>query len=79
MNYLFKDIAYYLNVSATTIQRSFHSTLDEIYARLQFLVKWPTREDLRKSMPQCFQRDFDQKVVVVMDCLELFTETPSSA
>ena len=51
MNYLFKDIAYHLNVSVSTIQRSFHSTLDVMYARLQFLVKWPTRENLRKSMP----------------------------
>ena len=79
MNYLFKDIAYHLNVSVSTIQRSFHSTLDVMYARLQFLVKWPTRENLRKSMPQCFRRDFGQRVVVIMDCFELFSETPSSA
>ena len=79
MNYLFKDIAYHLNVSITTVQKSFHSTLDVLYARLQFLVKWPTRENLRMSMPQCFRRDFGQRVVVVMDCFELFTERPSSA
>ena len=79
MNYLFKDIAYHLNVSVTTVQKSFHNTLDVLYARLQFLVKWPTRENLRKSMPQSFRRDFGQKVVVIMDCFELFTERPSSA
>ena len=79
MNYLFKDIASHLNVSVSTIQRSFHSTLDVMYARPQFLVKWPTQENLRKSMPQCFSRDFGQRVAVIMDCFELFSETPSSA
>lgn len=79
MNYLFKDIAYHLNVSLSTVQKSFHSTLDVLYARLQFLVRWPTRENLRQSMPQCFRRDFGQKVVVIMDCFELFTERPSGA
>ena len=79
MNYLFKDIAYHLNVSLTTVQKSFHSTLDVLYARLQFLVRWPTRENLRQSMPHCFRKDFGQKVVVIMDCFELFTERPSGA
>ena len=79
MNYLFKDIAYHLNVSVTTVQKSFHSTLDVLYARLQFLVKWPTRENSRKSMPQSFRKDFGQKVGVIMDCLELFTERPSGS
>lgn len=79
MNYLFKDMAYHLNVSVATVQRSFHNTLDVLYARLHFLVQWPKRENLRKSMPQCFRKDFGQKVVVILDCFELFTERPSGA
>ena len=49
MNYLFKDIAYHLNVSVATVQKNSHSTLDILFVRLQFLVKWPTRENLRMS------------------------------
>lgn len=79
MNYLFKDMAYHLNVSVATVQRSFHNTLDVLYARLHFLVQWPKRENLRKSMPQSFRKDFGQKVVVILDCFELFTERPSGA
>ena len=51
MNYLFGDMAYQLNVSASTFQMCFHNVL---YLRLEILIKWPTRENLQKSMPLCF-------------------------
>ena len=51
MNYLFGDMAYQLNVSASTIQRCFHNVLNVLYLRLEMLIKWPTREHLQKSMP----------------------------
>lgn len=79
MNYLFKDISNQLDVSISTIQRAFHDTLDVLYKRLKFLVRWPEREALLKTMPMCFRKDFGRKVVVVMDCFELFTEKPSGA
>ena len=79
MNYLFQDIAYHLNVSVVTVEESFHRTLDLLYIKLKYLVKWPSRENLKKSMHQSFKNDFRQKVVVVMDCFELFTERLSSA
>ena len=78
MNYLFQDIAYHLNVSVITVEESFHRTLDLMYIKLKYLVKWPSREKLKKSMCQSFKNDFRQKVVVVMDCFELFTERLSS-
>ena len=78
MNYLFKDIAYNLNVSVSTIQRSFHTTLDILYARLHFLIHWPECEDLIKLMPMSFCKEFGTQVVVIFDCFELFTERPSS-
>ena len=34
MNYLFKDIAYQLRISLSTVQISFHATLDVLYAKL---------------------------------------------
>ena len=78
MNYLFQDIAYHLNVSVITVEESFHRTLDLMYIKLKYLVKWPSRENTKKSMHQSFKNDFRQKVVVVMDCFELFTERLSS-
>ena len=64
------NIVYHLNVSVATVQRSFHNTLDVLYARLQFLVKWPSRGNCKKSTSQCFRQDFGQKVVVILDWLK---------
>ena len=79
MNYLFQDMAYRLNVSVSTIQRVFHETLTVMYYRLSFLLKWPARDQLRKSDPYCFRQAFGDKVTVVIDCFELMAETPKGA
>ena len=46
--------------------------------RLRHLIVWPDRDCLRKTMPTCFQNSFGRKVVVVVDCFEVFIEIPSS-
>ena len=79
MNYLFRDLAYQLNVSVATVQRAFHCTLDLLYAKLSFLIRWPERSQLRKTMPMCFRTAYQNKVAVIIDCFELFTEKPSGA
>ena len=79
MNYLFKDLAYQLNISVATVQRSFHNVLDVLYHRLSFLIRWPERDELRKTMPMCFRALYQKKVAVIIDCFELFTEKPSGA
>ena len=79
MNYLFTDMAYRLNIHNATVHRIFHETLNVLYYRLAFLVKWPDRDAMRKSMPYCFQEAFGNKVAVIVDCFELFTEKPGGA
>ena len=79
MNYLFKDIAYQLHISLSIVQISFHATLDVLYVKLSFLISWPNREQLRKTMHMCFRAAYQNKVVVILDCFELFTETASGA
>ena len=79
MNYLFKDLAYQLNISVATVQRSFHNVLDVLYHRLSFLIRWPERDELRKTTSMCFRALYQDKVAVIIDCFELFTEKPSSA
>lgn len=79
LNYQFQDMAYQLGVHCTTVQRNFHKTLDVLVARLSFLIKWPEREDLQISMPMCFRQSFGNKVSVIVDCVELFSEKPPGA
>ena len=79
MNHLFWDIAYQLNVSSATVKRYFHGTLDVMYVKLSFVIRWPEHTELRKSMPMCFRAAYHNKVVVIIDCFELFTEKPRGA
>lgn len=46
--------------------------------RLDFLIKWPDRENLRKTMPLVFKQNFGNKVAVIIDCFEVFIDRPSS-
>lgn len=49
-----------------------------MYARLGPLIVWPDRQSLHRSMPREFVRHFGKKITVIVDCFELFIETPSS-
>ena len=46
--------------------------------RLKPLIMWPERENVRKTMPECFRAEFEDKVAVVTDCFEVFIERPSN-
>ena len=46
--------------------------------RLEFVVTWPNRERLQKTMPFCFRPNYGLKVTSIIDCFELFIEKPSN-
>ena len=46
--------------------------------RLQDLIIWPDHESLQKTMPECFQQFFGEKVAIIIDCFEIFIERPSN-
>ena len=45
--------------------------------RLSFLITWPDREALQRTMPFCFRPNYGLKVTSIIDCFELFIEKPS--
>ena len=47
-------------------------------ARLDFLIQWPEREELRKTMPLVFRQNFALGIAVIIDCFKIFTDRPSS-
>ena len=55
LNLGFQDLAFRLSVSKTTISRRFHEALDIMATRLEWLIKWPERAELCKTMPNCFR------------------------
>lgn len=73
-----QDLAYRFDVHSSTISRILLKWLKFMDVRLKPLIKWPDRESLRKTMPACFRTEFGEKVVVVIDCFEVFIERPSS-
>ena len=78
LNVSSQDLAYCFNAHPSTISRILLNWLTAMDVRLQQLVMWPERENLRKPMPECFQTSFGDKVAVVIDCFEIFIERPSS-
>ena len=76
LNVPLQDLAYQFNISLTTASRIFSFWMVVLDAKLSTLVFWPEREQLRNTMPLCFQYAFGKKVTVVIDCFELFIECP---
>ena len=72
------DLAFRFGVCATTIGRTFSKWIEAMNIRLSFLVSWPDRESLQKTMPICFRTNYGLKVTSIIDCFELFIEKPSN-
>lgn len=47
--------------------------LDAADFALDCMIKWPTRENLQKTMPMAFQKSFGKKVAVILDCFKVFS------
>ena len=55
LNLMLEDLGYRFNLSKGSISRMFHTWIDVTYARLKFLIVWPTRDVVRHNMPQVFK------------------------
>ena len=71
-------LAYQMNVSMSTISRTFSKVIDVMYVRMERFIIWPDREDLRRTMPMQFRRHFGTKCAVIIDCFEVFIERASN-
>jgi len=71
-----EDLAYRFGIHQSTVSRIFRKWVCVMAVRLQPLIMWPEREDLRRSLPMSF-RTFFKKCVSIIDCFEVFMERPS--
>ena len=71
-----KDLAYRFGISQPTVSRVFRKWIAIMGERLQPLIYWPERTELKESMPVAF-RKFFPKCVCILDCTEVFIERPS--
>uniref|UniRef100_A0A1X7TTH8 DDE Tnp4 domain-containing protein n=1 Tax=Amphimedon queenslandica TaxID=400682 RepID=A0A1X7TTH8_AMPQE len=70
------DLAVRFAVSVATVSRIFDKWIDALYARLQFLIKWPSREICTQNMPP-FIKELYPACRCIIDCTEIFIEKPS--
>ena len=73
-----QDLAYRFNIGKSTVSRIFLTVINVMSARLRFLILWPQKEQLQKTLPMSFRQDFGNKVAVIIDCFEVFIDRPSN-
>ncbi|XP_022807222.1 uncharacterized protein LOC111344272 [Stylophora pistillata] len=78
LNVPLQDLAYRFQIASSTAGRIFDRWSEVLSDRLGFLIHWPDRDQLRATMPSVFQKNFGNKVSVIIDCFEVFIERPSS-
>ena len=78
LNISTKCMSYLFNMSNPTASRLITRVVNIMFIKLKFLVKWPDRMALQKTMPMQFRRHFGKKCVVIIDCFEVFTDRSSN-
>ena len=74
-----QDLAFRSNISISTVSRVIIKWIVVLDIRLSAAcLIWPDRENLCKTMPTCFKQAFGNKVVVIIDCFEIFIDRPSN-
>ena len=72
------DLGYRNGVSTSTVFRVFNTWLDVFHVRLSPLIRWPSRDELWKTMPLSFRKNFGTKVTIIIDCFEIFCDKPTN-
>ena len=78
LNVPHQDLPYRFGVSQSTVSKTFAHWLLIMDVRLSPLIRWPEREELWKTMPQCFKFSFGNKTTVIIDCFEIFCVKPTN-
>lgn len=80
LNLTFTDLGYRFQVDETTAARYFYRCLyifHKIFSNTK-LVHWPDeRENLLHNIPSYFRATFKEKVTIIVDCFEIFCQSPS--
>ena len=70
-----RDIAYRYGCKPAIISKVYRKWLPEIASRLQNLIIWPSRAELRANLPQSFKPKY-RDCACIIDCSEIFIQRP---
>ena len=72
-----KDLAHRFNISVTSVSRILTTWIIFLNQQLRPLITFPSRIVIQRHMPSQFKAKYPDTRIII-DCTELFTETPSS-
>ena len=72
-----ENLAFRFKISAGKVSQIFITWMKLMSKELGVLVIWPTSRQVKATLPDCFKKLFPN-VRVIIDCTEIFMETPSS-
>ena len=73
-----QDLGYRFEITDGSVSRLFLNMMDILFVWLKPLIKWPSRQVLLDSTPMCFRKHFGRKVIIIIDCFELFIDRPKN-
>ena len=76
LNVCDQDIAYRFGISQSVVSKNFRKWVNIMYIYLKLFIMWPGREEVLKTMPEGFRREFN-RCICIIDCFEVFCERPS--
>jgi hypothetical protein len=71
-----EDLAYRFQIDQSTVSRIYHKWILIMGDKLRSVIRWPTRDEVRQTMPFEFRQSFS-RCVCIIDCTEIFIERPS--
>ena len=74
---LIDDLAFRFKISSSLASCIFTTWIKLMSKELKWLIDWPDRHMIRRNLPSMFQKYYP-KCCVIIDCSEIFIETPSS-
>ena len=69
-----KFLADTFGINPSEVSRIYNTWIAFLSQELSFLVPWPSRSELKKSLPKRLKRFLS--VRIILDCLELFIQKP---
>ena len=75
LNVPHQNQAYRFGITHSTVSRTFVHWLLIMDVCLSPLIRWPERDDLWKTMPQCFKLPFGNKTTIIMTIWSFLCET----
>ena len=70
------ELGYQFKIHPSTVSRIFSDVIEMLYVCLKFLIVWPEREVLQKTLPMQFRKNYP-KCVAIIDCFEIFIDGPN--